>query len=42
LGLSVSHRIAHTVLGGSLVASSKPGQGSCFTFSFLCSLPKEL
>lgn len=42
LGLSVSHRIANTVLGGTLVASSTPGQGSCFTFSFLRALPKEI
>ncbi|MBC7919312.1 MAG: PAS domain S-box protein [Rhodoferax sp.] len=42
LGLSVSHRIANTVLGGALVASSTPGQGSCFTFSFQRRLPKEL
>lgn len=41
LGLSVSHRIASTVLGGALSASSIPGQGSCFTFSFLRCLPKE-
>lgn len=39
LGLSVSHRIAHSVLGGTLTASSTPGQGSCFTFSFMRALP---
>jgi signal transduction histidine kinase len=35
LGLSVSHRIATTVLGGTLSASSVAGEGSSFTFSFL-------
>ncbi len=34
LGLSVSHRIATTMLGGSLSVTSVEGQGSCFTFSF--------
>ena len=41
LGLSVSHRIADTVLGGGLSAQSAPGYGSCFTFSFLRCLPKD-
>lgn len=41
LGLSVSHRIATTVLNGSLSASSVPGQGSCFTLSFQRRLAKE-
>lgn len=40
LGLSVSHRIAQTVLGGALTASSVPGEGTCFHFSFLRVLPK--
>ena len=35
LGLSVSHRIATTVLGGSLSASNHPDGGSCFTLRFL-------
>ena len=40
LGLSVSHRIAQTVLGGNLTATSTPGQGTTFTFSFLRLAPK--
>ena len=40
LGLSVSHRIAQTVLGGALTATSTPGQGTCFSFSFLKVAPK--
>jgi signal transduction histidine kinase len=34
LGLSVSHRIATSVLGGDLVARSQPGHGSTFTLTF--------
>lgn len=41
LGLSVSHRIASTVLGGSLTAQSTPGEGSCFVFSFARCSPKD-
>ena len=39
LGLSVSHRLATAVLGGSLTVESTPGTGSCFTFCFLQDLP---
>lgn len=39
LGLSVSHRLATAVLGGSLTVESSPGAGSCFTFCFLQDLP---
>jgi PAS domain S-box-containing protein len=42
LGLSVSHRISNSVLGGTLTANSTLGQGSCFTFSFLRCLPKDV
>lgn len=42
LGLSVSHRIATTVLGGSLTASTGTGGGSVFVFRFLQHLPKEV
>jgi signal transduction histidine kinase len=40
LGLSVSHRIAATLLGGGLSVNSTLGQGSCFSFSFVRQLPK--
>lgn len=39
LGLSVSHRLATAVLGGSLTVESTAGAGSCFTFCFLQDLP---
>jgi PAS domain S-box-containing protein len=39
LGLSVSHTLAESVLGGSLSASSEPGKGSCFTLRFLRNVP---
>jgi signal transduction histidine kinase len=35
LGLSVSYNIAHSVLAGSLSATSQPGHGSCMTLRFL-------
>lgn len=35
LGLSVSHRLANSMLGGSLAVESTPGAGTCFTFCFL-------
>jgi signal transduction histidine kinase len=38
LGLSVSHRIASSVLGGDLTVQSLAGQGSTFTLTF----PKQL
>ncbi len=38
LGLSVSHRIASSVLGGDLTVQAKAGQGSTFTLTF----PKQL
>jgi PAS domain S-box-containing protein len=38
LGLSISHRLASTVLGGSLAVQSTPACGSCFTFCFLQAL----
>jgi PAS domain S-box-containing protein len=41
LGLSVSHRLASAVLGGSLAIESTPNAGSCFTFCFLQTLPAE-
>lgn len=41
LGLSVSHRLATTVLGGNLSVTSQPGQGSCFTFCWLQTLPES-
>lgn len=42
LGLSVSHRIASSVLGGDLTVQSQPGQGSRFTLTFLQRLPGPL
>ncbi len=39
LGLSISHRLASAVLGGSLAVVSTPGSGSCFTFCFAQTLP---
>ncbi len=39
LGLSVSHRIATTMLGGNLSVQSEIGAGSCFTFRFLRQAP---
>jgi len=42
LGLSVSYRIATSVLGGSLTARSQPGQGSTFTLIFPKRLPGGL
>jgi len=39
LGLSVSHRLATAMLGGSLTVDSAPGEGSRFTFCFLQNLP---
>ncbi len=39
LGLSVSHRLATSILGGSLSLESTPGSGSCFTFCFPQNLP---
>ena len=41
LGLSVSHRLATTLLGGSLSIASQPGQGCCFTFCWLQTLPES-
>ena len=41
LGLSISHRLASVVLGGSLAIESTPNAGSCFTFCFLQTLPTE-
>ena len=38
LGLSISHRMATSVLGGNLVARSQSGNGTTFTLTF----PKEL
>lgn len=42
LGLSVSQRIATSVLGGSLTARTQPGQGSRFTLTFPKQLPGGL
>ncbi len=42
LGLSVSHRLATSVLGGDLSVSSEIGKGSCFTLRFLQNLPELL
>lgn len=39
LGLSISHRLATAVLGGSLAIESTPASGSCFTFCFRQVLP---
>ncbi len=39
LGLSVSHRIASSVLGGELTVQSQPGHGSRFMLTFLKHLP---
>jgi PAS domain S-box-containing protein len=39
LGLSISHRLAHAVLGGGLAVTSTLGSGSCFTFCFTQTLP---
>lgn len=41
LGLSISHRLASVVLGGSLAIESTPNAGTCFTFCFLQTLPTE-
>jgi signal transduction histidine kinase len=42
LGLSVSHRIATSVLGGELFVRSEPGVGSTFTLAFPARLPGGL
>ena len=39
LGLSVSHSLASSVLGGTLSATSEPQQGSCFCLRFLRDAP---
>lgn len=39
LGLSVSHNLASSVLGGSLSATSVPGEGSCFLLRFAQNIP---
>lgn len=41
LGLSISHRLASEMLGGSLAIESTPNAGSCFMFCFLQTLPAE-
>lgn len=41
LGLSISHRLATVTLGGSLSVESQPGQGCCFTFYWLQTLPES-
>ena len=41
LGLSVSHQLATTVLGGSLSVESQPNQGCCFTFCWQQTLPES-
>jgi signal transduction histidine kinase len=42
LGLSVSYRIATSVLGGSLYARSEPGRGSTFTLKFPVNAPAAI
>lgn len=42
LGLSVSHRIASSVLGGDLTVRSQAGEGSTFTLTFPKYLPGAL
>jgi signal transduction histidine kinase len=42
LGLSVSYRIATSVLGGSLSARSEPGRGSSFTLTFPLQAPAAI
>jgi signal transduction histidine kinase len=42
LGLSVSYRIATSVLGGSISARSEPGQGSTFTLKFPVKAPAAI
>jgi len=42
LGLSVSFRIATSVLGGSLSARAEPGQGSSFTLTFPLKAPAAI
>lgn len=41
LGLSISHRLATQVLGGSLSLAAQPGQGCCFTFCWRQTLPES-
>jgi signal transduction histidine kinase len=42
LGLSVSHRIARSILGGDLTVHSEAGQGTTFTLTFPMQLPGAL
>lgn len=42
LGLSVSYRLATSVLGGSLSARSEPGRGSTFTLNFPLKAPAAI